>query len=88
MANTASRFLMPIVGNDTFPSRTRSLFLLQASQFVQIIEAFEKEEETSGRTPCCPIGRSGVLKDWRIEGSRGNRAVICNKVITYFHTML
>jgi hypothetical protein len=37
--------LMKIVGNDTFQSRTRSLFLLQASQFVQIIEPFEKEEK-------------------------------------------
>jgi hypothetical protein len=35
---------MPIVGNDIFQGRTCSLFLLQASQFVKMIEAFEKEE--------------------------------------------
>jgi hypothetical protein len=38
------KFLMPIVGNDIFQGRTCSLFLLQASQFVKMIEFFEKEE--------------------------------------------
>jgi hypothetical protein len=39
------KFLMPVSGNPTFMGRTCSLFAIQSSQLVKMIEDFEKEEQ-------------------------------------------